>query len=213
MNDLAQNAGLAKGTLYLYFTTKEQLFLAMLEERLTDLLLRMENALAGLRPGNPRTVAEAIVVAVAQDWDVLPLMLLWEPVLEHNVDLQSVLEFRRRLTPHLDRLGQRLESTLPELRGRGVETLVQLRAYMAGVQQMVSSPPEVLSQVSSDAALKRWSIDRNQLIAEGLLALLGGANGSLPGPLPEARDNAAAEPRDTPAGAESQETSPWQRRF
>src|SRR3712207_5711458 len=45
MADVAERAALAKGTVFLYFPTKEALFLALLEEQLFAWFARLEEAL------------------------------------------------------------------------------------------------------------------------------------------------------------------------
>lgn len=214
MNDLARKVGLAKGTLYLYFTTKEQLFLAMLEDRLNGFWHRVEKALAEIRLNDRRAAAEAFARSLYQDPDVLPLLLLLEPVLEHNIDLQSVLEFRRRLVRSMTRVAARIETCIPELSGRGLQTLLRMRAYMAGVQQAVSSPDSVATASLADDELRLLRMDMEREMTEGLALLLGvSSSDSLRGmqtaPRPEPL------PESSPAGKSKDgvESSPWQRRF
>jgi AcrR family transcriptional regulator len=46
--DVARSAGLAKGTLYLYFSTKEELFLSVMVEQLANWFDRLGQRLEGL---------------------------------------------------------------------------------------------------------------------------------------------------------------------
>lgn len=213
MSDLARSVGLAKGTLYLYFTTKEQLFLAMLEDRLNGFWQRVESALSRTALNDRRAVAEAFATSLRQDRDVSSLLLLLEPVLEHNIDLQSVLEFRRGMIRSMTRVAARIETCLPELRGRGLQTLLRIRAYMAGVQQMLSSPESVAAAGLADSELRLLHLDPDREMTEGLALLLGASGVSLVAsevaprfePLP-----GASPPAQSKDGAEG---SPWQRRF
>lgn len=62
VEDVATAAGVGKGTLYLYFPTKEQLFYATIIEALDELLLELEAATNGLRGEEAlRTFARCLV--------------------------------------------------------------------------------------------------------------------------------------------------------
>ena len=215
MNDLAHQVGLAKGTLYLYFATKEDLFLAMLEERFWAWLEQVERALLRGPKNDPGAVAAAFVETLGVEPDLSPLLLLLEPVLEHNVDHQSVLEFKRRMLGAMLRVARAIESCLPRLSGRGMETLIRIRAYMTGIQQMVSSPPSVVAAIAIDSDLSVFELDLTHELREGFLALLGGI-GSI-------TESAKVQPKAASSEATREavevkrttviDDSPWQRRF
>ena len=59
MNQVAREAGLAKGTLYLYFDTREELFLALLTEHLRAWVGELTTRLDERRPATPGEVADA----------------------------------------------------------------------------------------------------------------------------------------------------------
>ena len=212
MNDLAAEAGLAKGTLYLYFVTKEELFLAMLEVRFVAWLRAVHEGLASTATDDLSSIAAIIAETLEQEPDVLPLLLLQHPILEHNVDAKSVIEFRRRILRPMMQVAQRLESKIPRLRGQGLQTLLRVQAYMAGVQQHLSSPAPLLAAFDADPDLSIYRFNRRATLADGVLALL----------------QYAGKPSSTPSIVLSQATeadvhvskqplvttdAPWQRRF
>jgi AcrR family transcriptional regulator len=68
MADIAEAAGVSKGTPYLYFPSKEALFIALYEEWDCGLATRVEAAVGGLaEPArrSPRTVLAAVAAAIA----------------------------------------------------------------------------------------------------------------------------------------------------
>jgi AcrR family transcriptional regulator len=68
MADIAEAAGVSKGTPYLYFASKEALFIALYEEWDCGLAARVDAAVGGLaEPArrSPRTVLAAVVSAIA----------------------------------------------------------------------------------------------------------------------------------------------------
>ena len=68
MADVAAQAGVSKGTPYLYFASKEALFLALAEEWDCGVARRVDEAIAALPAadrGSPRRVLHAIAAAIA----------------------------------------------------------------------------------------------------------------------------------------------------
>src|SRR5215472_7185921 len=68
MADVAGQAGVSKGTPYLYFASKEELFLALHEEWDCGAGRRVEAAIAalpGAHGGSPRQILHAIAAAIA----------------------------------------------------------------------------------------------------------------------------------------------------
>jgi len=67
MSRVAKKAGLAKGTLYLYFESKESLFLAVVERRLTEWFIAMREALGRHAYIEPSALAD-VFVRQPVDW-------------------------------------------------------------------------------------------------------------------------------------------------
>jgi AcrR family transcriptional regulator len=67
MSEVAAQAGVSKGTPYLYFASKEALFLALYEQWDCGLVARVQESVDRLEPqlsGSPRAVLHAVIVAV-----------------------------------------------------------------------------------------------------------------------------------------------------
>ena len=73
MDDIAADAEVGKGTLYRYFSDKEDLFLALLTRCSEQFLQRMEGVVAG--GGSPRDRLEAVVETVINEFDENPHLL------------------------------------------------------------------------------------------------------------------------------------------
>jgi AcrR family transcriptional regulator len=145
MADLAEQAGLAKGTLYLYFPTKESLFLALLGCRLETWFQRVETSLSRLtEAASPAPVAKALASPLVEDPSLPELLALLHGILEQNLPLEEVVAFKRSLLAQLTRLGPLLESRLAGLSpGRGTLVFLRLHALVIGVQAMASRPAVV----------------------------------------------------------------------
>ncbi len=132
MNHVAREAQLAKGTLYLYFDTKEELFLALVSEHLQMWMADTIRLLQERQPGTPAAVADALLDASS---DVVPLrrlLLLLGTVLERNVRPELTREFRREVTARV----QVLVAHLPFSRPTSLRILQHLYALAIGWQHL-----------------------------------------------------------------------------
>ncbi len=144
MSRVAREAGLAKGTLYLYFPTKETLFLALLSRELDAWLADLEARLDDLGPTSPDTLADALVDSIVDRRRMLGLLTLLNGVLEHNIDVETAATWKLDLVAHLARTGPRLEATLPGLPpGTGARLLLWLNAVVVGLWPMADPAPAV----------------------------------------------------------------------
>lgn len=158
MADVASAAGLAKGTLYLYFPTKEALFLAVTERELAKWLEVVDEALAESQP--TAAVVATIVARSLGDRPVLArLLTILHPLLEHNIDRETALRFKTTLLQRLITTGDVLERTLSGLRiGSGPAVLLQIYALAIGMYQ-VANPAPVIEDLLAAPELAVFRID------------------------------------------------------
>ncbi|MCK8462699.1 TetR/AcrR family transcriptional regulator [Aliiroseovarius sp. S1339] len=129
MSALAKRAGLAKGTLYLYVRTKEELFLLLFVDALEDLVTRLETE-SGLT-ADPDQLA-AYLTDLSQDTPLfLPLYARLVAVIEANVADEALFSAKRsmaakskRITVHLAKLLQ-LDAARAELVTRVLMNVLQ----------------------------------------------------------------------------------------
>src|SRR5260370_41795774 len=116
MAEVAEQAGLAKGTLYLYFKTKEELFLALQEQQLVDWFDEVDRALAA---DNAVWTSGDIVTLLCGTLERRPgvarLLAILSPTLEQNIPFAEALRFTRALAARLAGTGTLLEVLLPFL--------------------------------------------------------------------------------------------------
>jgi AcrR family transcriptional regulator len=160
MSALAERAGVAKGTLYLYFSTKEQLFLNLLEERLYNWMRRLAARLDDLEDASPRTVARVVREEFENDPSLDRLLPMLESVLEHGIGKSAALAFKRRLLVEVNHLAASLEAALPELqKGDGVEAAIMIRALHTGFRQMSDVSPVIREVLDSHRDLAALQVD------------------------------------------------------
>jgi AcrR family transcriptional regulator len=138
MSVLSEEAGIAKGTLYLYFATREEVLLALYVEALAAWSRAL---LAGLRDGigDAKFVARFRAASLA-DPNFLTLRARLESVIEHNVSLERLVEAKRAMRDLIGGLVPRVERALGLGAGSGARLLVSLDALLLGAEQSSMGP-------------------------------------------------------------------------
>ncbi|MGK4006634.1 TetR family transcriptional regulator [Sorangium sp. So ce1036] len=207
MAQVAERTRLAKGTLYLYFTTKEELFLAVIDQELTkwfdevDLRLalldpsRGEAAAARPRPARSRRgaaaaspkdtaaeIASILSTSLAARDAMTRLLSILHSILEQNVSYEAALRFKLSLLANVERTGALLERCLPSLGpGRGGQILIRMYALVIGMRQ-VCDPSDVIRDIRSRPDMGVFRIDFGEEIRASFAILLSGASASPLGP-------------------------------
>ncbi|NMO16010.1 TetR family transcriptional regulator [Pyxidicoccus fallax] len=175
MADVAERAALAKGTVFLYFPTKEALFLTLLEDLLFAWFAKLEGLLAQdagewTGPRMARTVAESL----EGEESLTRLLTLLQTVLEQNVTVEQVRRFKERLLEAQLRLGATVEARLPFLRpGEGPRFLVHLHVLVTGLRQMADVAP-VTREVLALPHMAPLKVDFTAELTATLVILLRG---------------------------------------
>lgn len=145
--DIAADTGLAKGTVYRYFQSKEQIFLALL----TEDFARLFNQLEILIPTLPQPLsaaaepfAKAYLDLLQQSGSLLPLLALLNAVLEQNLPQPQLLAFKQQLAQALDTLGGKLAARFTQLSpARASQLLLHSYALTLGLYQSTQLPAAV----------------------------------------------------------------------
>lgn len=175
MADVAERAGLAKGTVFLYFPTKEALFLALLEEllfawfeRLEEVLQQAEGRWAGAR------LAQAVADSLEGQESLTRLLARLQTVLEQNVEMEQVRAFKERLLVAVGRAGALVEQRLPFLEpGEGGRFLLHVHALVTGLRQMADVAP-VAREVLAAPHMEPLRVDFTRELTHTLTTLLRG---------------------------------------
>ncbi|MBA5605872.1 TetR family transcriptional regulator [Duganella sp. FT3S] len=140
--DIASAAGLAKGTVYLYFRTKEEIFVALLEDSFAQLFAALAPLLTALdmdQPGTAARFARAYTQLVRDSGDLLQLAALGNTVLEKNLPLEAMQRFKLNLAQGMTQAGALLERGT-RAPGWGATLLLQTYALTLGLWQALDFP-------------------------------------------------------------------------
>ena len=176
MADVAERAKLAKGTVFLYFPTKEALFLALLEEQLFAWFNRLEERLAqGEEQWTGPRLARSVAESLQGEEPLTRLMARLQTVLEQNVTSEQVRGFKQRLLEAVVRSGTLVEKRLPFLApGQGVRFLLHVNALVVGLRQMADLAPVVREVFEATPHLAPLRVDFTRELTDSLTTLLRG---------------------------------------
>jgi AcrR family transcriptional regulator len=173
--EVAERAGLAKGTIYLYFTTKESLLLSLLAEQLWSWFDEVDARLdSGGGIWTPHRFAHLWATTMESRDALMRLLCLLETILEHNIPYEEALAFKLTLRDRTVATGERLERRLSFLRpGTGSRVMVQIRALLLGFQQM-SNPSPVIQRVLDQPGMGVFRVDFSRDFTAAVVTLLQG---------------------------------------
>jgi AcrR family transcriptional regulator len=175
MAAVAERVGLAKGTMYLYFASKEELFLALAEQEISGWF---EDVIARLSENDADWDIPAVVEAICPTLSARPeltrLLAILSTVLEQNIDFESATRFKRLLLGQMQRIGALLERRLPFLAaGEGMQTLLRCYALVIGLRHL-ADPAPVVAEVLRQPDLAPFNIAfADELTASVTTLLLG----------------------------------------
>jgi AcrR family transcriptional regulator len=172
---VARKAKLAKGTVFLYFPTKEALFLALTELQLDEWFDGVDTRLARLKaPVAIESVVKVIADSLKARAALTRLLAILATVLEHNIAYETALRFKQRLMARLAQTGAQLERCLPFLSvGEGAHLLLQCQAIVVGLWHL-SDPAPVVRDVFAEPAMHVFDLDFDREFRAMLTALLRG---------------------------------------
>lgn len=173
---IADAADLAKGTVYLYFRTKEEIFAALLLGGWLAVMDEVGTTFA-TSDGGPELKVGAFLANYAAHLDGHPELMrldaLGYGVLERNMGAGSLRAFKLTLAGRLTEVGAVIDAALGLTEGRGFRLLMRTYAFTRGLWQSTQghgpSAPEI------EPALARLYPDFGDELREGLAEYWRGA--------------------------------------
>lgn len=175
VGEVAGEAGLAKGTIYLYFASKEEVFLGALERQLGAWFDYLDGRLEGMGGGCEVPEVVALLCGSLEERPALARALaVMHGVFEQNVGLEAMTRFKQALLSRLTRTGVLLEGCLPGLGGGdGLKALLRAHALIVGLWQL-ADPPAASRQVIEERGMEGFRVDFAREFPESMEALLRG---------------------------------------
>jgi len=138
MAQLAKKSGVAKGTLYLYFNTREELFLTLYEQS----LIRWSQIFIGslFKTMTSKAYAQSLYKTTQADGVFLPLLIRLEHVIEHNVSIPRLIESKRVFIHQVEAVAEVTSTALRLSTGQATEVVKTMGVLLIGATQTDQSP-------------------------------------------------------------------------
>lgn len=170
MDQLARRAGVAKGTVYLYFGTREEVLLAVHEKQSHELFDVVERALAAAAPTGESVVRSGLRYLRSHP-EFYPLAANCRSMLDTNVSTEAAFAFKDRVARRLAALGTRIEALYAGLKaGEGAALLMNCYALILGLWQLADVPVS-LRAIMHRPEMQIFRIDFERQLTAALLDL------------------------------------------
>lgn len=175
MDRIAADTGLAKGTLYLYFRSKQEVFLALCERELSQWFDNLDTTLQKRRAEmSVNSLVELFAASLAGRPHLLRLLAILHVVLENNVRYVTALSFKTLLKTRIEKTGGLLESYLRFLApGQGAALLIKIYALVIGFEHL-SEPSGVVRDVLKQPDMELFRVDLEPALLDTFKTLLMG---------------------------------------
>ena len=110
MAQLAKKTGFAKGTLYLYFQTREELFLTLYEQSLIRWSQVFIDDLSNSMTS--KAYSQKLFSTASADGTFLPLLIRLEHMIEHNVDIPRLISSKHVFILQVEALAEATSMSL-----------------------------------------------------------------------------------------------------
>jgi AcrR family transcriptional regulator len=172
--EVAAEAGLAKGTVYLYFPTKEEMLLALHEQHVAGFFAELMKQLARPEPQDFESIFAVTRDHLIRVPGYLPLTSRCLGMMDRETPLDSALAFKARVAQTLAVAGAALERHFARLgEAGGVRLLLHSYGLIVGLWQLLH-PNERFGKAIERPELKLLKRDYEQEIELALRALWAG---------------------------------------
>lgn len=138
MAELGRRTGVAKGTLYLYFETREELLLTLYCAKLAAWADSMVQSVSN--GTSDEAFASAFYHKSYADPSFLPLMSRLDSVIEHNVSLDTLIQTKRAMAMHLHQLSHAIAPRLELSSSQAFDAIRSLGSLLLGAAQVDAGP-------------------------------------------------------------------------
>ena len=181
MAQLAKKSGVAKGTLYLYFNTREELFLTLYEQS----LIRWSQIFIGslFNTMTSKAYAQSLYKTTQADGVFLPLLIRLEHVIEHNVSIPRLIESKRVFIHQVEAVAEVASTALRLSTGQATEVVKTMGVLLIGATQTDQNPALDNEDLPADVQNLITSFSSEPLFIKNAARIIGGirAEGILSG--------------------------------
>jgi AcrR family transcriptional regulator len=176
--EIAKEAGIAKGTVFLYFKTKEEIFLQLQTNYYAQWFKDINGRLNGMiNSGKACGIKEFVKMATAT-LNSHPLLFRLIPILhviiEQNIDRERAVEFKKFLHLQVVNTAGLVERCLPFLKkGEGAFVLMSVQSLIIGSINLTETTP-VIKKLMKEKGLNMFVLEFEDIFEGSLTKLITG---------------------------------------
>ena len=138
MSKLAKKIGLAKGTLYRYFQTREELFLTLYDQSLIRWSQTFIDELSDSMTS--KAYSQKLFSTASADGTFLPLLIRLEHMIEHNVAIPRLISSKQVFINQVDVLAEVTSNSLRLSKAQAIEVVKTMGVLLIGATQGDQGP-------------------------------------------------------------------------
>lgn len=182
MADIARAAGIAKGTIFFYFKTKEELFLTLARQEIESWHDHFDNLLRNQIDNKKNFSLNEFEILVrdsfGKDGVLISLFAILDDTLENNIDIETAYKFKSFLLMRIFTTGNLIEQVIPFIKkGDGGKMLYYTFMLIVGIHT-VTNPSPVVKNVLKKPGMEILNINFNDVFPEMMNYLLLGYEAS-----------------------------------
>ncbi|MGA2763822.1 MAG: TetR family transcriptional regulator [Spirochaetia bacterium] len=168
LDDLARELDLVKGTLYLYFPTKQDLFASILVE---EMEAWWEAAMAAPATGSP---GNDLCRMLAERNLLIRLIASLHMTIEPGLSPEGLRRMKRWFRDFAEGASQDIEARYPGIEGSGFRLVMGMYALVVGISQLAFPPRNVRALIEKDDSLAPFRIDFESFLVQSVDSLYHG---------------------------------------
>ena len=175
LTQLAKRADVVKGTLYLYFQTKEELFLTLYEQSLE----RWSEAFIASLPSQltSERYAELLYTTAMADGTFVPLLIRLEHVIEHNVAIDRLIASKRLFIGQVETIAAKTSAALALSSEQATEVVKTMGVLLIGATRSDQGPALDQEDLPHDVSALIESFASKPLFVKNAVRVIEGIRG------------------------------------
>ncbi len=154
VSEISKSCGIAKGTVYIYFSTKEQIFLTIIEGLFTEFIENTKGfVIKSQSSDNPvKSIINDLCIYFSENRIMLYLTGMNNSIIEQNIEIEAAYEHKKIIQNLLLDLGAVMGDTLGHDKTLCAKLLIRTYAIILGTWQMCNPPKKVHQVLQKEGA-------------------------------------------------------------
>ncbi len=154
VSEISKSCGIAKGTVYIYFSTKEQIFLTIIEGLFTEFIENTKGFIINSESSDDpvKSIINNLCVYFSENRTMLYLTGISNSIIEQNIEIEDAYEHKKNIQNQLLELGAVMGDTLKHDKILCAQILLRTYAIILGTWQICNPPKKVHEVLQKEGA-------------------------------------------------------------